>query len=273
MDAAALLQWRQAHHILQQLNAGVAQAASLQAGVVWQHYSEQSTFWFYHLARDRREQTVIAQLGTAGQPGHVTLDTYASTQQAGKALEGYFSASSPEGLFAPPDTSPQAQQQLLMALDLHLTPQQRQQGEGTAGDGSITLQGLPRGKSPGFDGLPYQFYQRFWDQLGPELTAVLSEAFQPGAASLPADMTEGRVTLLYKGKGADRAQPASYRPITLLNTDYKLAARVIASRLFSFFFFFFCGRKLTCARMPIISATRKTDKANHRRVSGPQHIL
>ena len=237
-DAGAVLQWRQAHHTLQQLNAGVAQAAALQAGVVWQHYGEQSTFWFYHLARERREQTVIAQLGTAGQPGHITLDTYASTQQAGQALEGYFSASSPEGLFAPPDTSPQAQQQLLMALDLHLTPQQRQQGEGTAGDGSIsleeltqTLQGLPRGKSPGFDGLPYEFYQHFWDQLGPELTAVLNEAFQPGAASLPADMTEGRVTLLYKGTGADRAQPASYRPITLLNTDYKLAARVIASRL------------------------------------------
>ena len=60
---------------------------------------------------------------------------------------------------------------------------------------------------------------------GPELTAVLGEAFQPGGpASLPADMTEGRVTLLHEGKGADRAQPASYRPITLLNTDYKLAA-------------------------------------------------
>ena len=345
-------------------------------------------------ARERREQTVIAQLGTAGQPGHITLDTYASTQQAGQALEGYFSASSAEGLFAPPDTSPQAQQQLLMALDLHLTPQQRQQGEGTAGDGSIsleeltqTLQGMPRGKSPGFDGLPYEFYQRCWDQLGPELTAVLSEALQPGAASLPADMTEGRVTLLYKGKGADRAQPASYRPITLLNTDYKLAARVIASRLgpllnhvvdstqtgflpqrwigdnilahletidfhqhsqqpgvllfldfekafdrldrpwmercmaavgfgagaqrwvsllhagttarvafngwhtarfpvqsgvfqgsplsplLFFFSLFFCGRKLTCPSMPILSATRKTDKANHRRVAGPQHIL
>ena len=43
-------------------------------------------------------------------------------------------------------------------------------------------------------------------------------------------MTEGRVTLLYKGKGLDRALPASYRPITLLNTDYKLAARVLADR-------------------------------------------
>ena len=83
------------------------------------------------------------------------------------------------------------------------------------------LQALPRGKSPGFDGLPYKFYKRFWDQLGPELTAVLNEAFQPGGlASLSADMTEGRVTLLYKGKRADRRQPASYRrPITLLNTD------------------------------------------------------
>ena len=89
-----------------------------------------------------------------------------------------------------------------------------------------------------YDGLrivetEHQLYDVWRDRHpdGPELTAVLSEAFQPGAASLSADMTEGRVTLLYKGKGADRAQPASYRPITLLNTDYKLAARVIASRL------------------------------------------
>ena len=61
-DAAALLQWRQAHHTLQELNAGASQAAALQAGVVWQHYGEQSTFWFYHLARERREQTVIHSL-------------------------------------------------------------------------------------------------------------------------------------------------------------------------------------------------------------------
>ena len=33
------------------------------------------------------------------------------------------------------------------------------------------------------------------------------------------------------------------------------------------------GKKLTCPSMPIISAVRKIDKANHRRVSGPQHIL
>ncbi|CAL5222084.1 g4391 [Coccomyxa viridis] len=158
---------------------------------------------------------------------------------AAQALETYYSASSPEGLFAPPQTSLDAQDALLAAVNRHLTPAQQQQGEGAAGDGSISLEVLsqalgflPRGKAPGFDGLPYEFYQRFWEQLGPELTAVLQDAFQPdGPGQLPPDMTEGRITLLYKGKGLDRALPASYRPITLLNTDYKLAARVLADRL------------------------------------------
>ena len=47
----------------------------------------------------------------------------------------------------------------------------------------------------------------------------------------------------------------------------------LLSVFFFFFFFFFVEEKLTCPSMPIISAIRKTDKANHWRVSGPQHIL
>ncbi|BDA42525.1 probable LINE-1 retrotransposable element ORF2 protein at C-terminar half [Coccomyxa sp. Obi] len=60
----------------------------------------------------------------------------------------------------------------------------------------------------------------------------LKDAFtSPASPALPPSMLQGRIILLYKGKGADRASPASYRPITLLNTDYKLAARTVASRL------------------------------------------
>ena len=137
---------------MQEVNAAASQAAALHAGVVRQHYCEQSIFCFHQLARERRRQRVIPQLSAAWQPGHITLDSYASVQQAAQSLEAYFTASSPEALFAPPETSPNARHALLAAVDLHLTPQQRQQGEG-------------------------EFYQRYWDERGTELTTMLSEAF------------------------------------------------------------------------------------------------
>ncbi len=42
-------------------------------------------------------------------------------------------------------------------------------------------------------------------------------------------MTQGVITLLYKGKGS-KALLDSYRPITLLNSDYKLLAKSVATR-------------------------------------------
>ena len=157
-DAASLLAWKQAHQLLQQPNAAASQAAAVQAAVVWQHYGEQSTFWFYHLARERQAQTTITQLRTTAEHS-ITLDTLQSTQQAAQALQTYYSAGTPEGLFAPPQTSLVAQDRLLAALDLHLSPSQQQQGEGAAGDCSISLEdltkalgSLPRSKAPGFNG-------------------------------------------------------------------------------------------------------------------------
>jgi hypothetical protein len=93
----------QAHQLLQGLNAAAANFAAVQAGVVWQHYGEQSTFWFYHLARERQAQTTITRIHTSTEPRQtVTLDSFQSTQQAAQALQAYYSASAPEGLFAPP---------------------------------------------------------------------------------------------------------------------------------------------------------------------------
>ena len=42
---------------------------------------------------------------------------------------------------------------------------------------SAVCQRLPRGKAPGDDGLPYEFYAAFWDRLAPRLLAVLNAAF------------------------------------------------------------------------------------------------
>jgi len=87
-----------------------------------------------------------------------------------------------------------------------------------------------RGKKPGSDGMPYEFFSQFWEVLGPELLAVLQDAFQAQhGLCLPTSMTQGVITLLYKGKGS-KALLDSYRPITLLNSDYKRLAKALATR-------------------------------------------
>ena len=73
-------------------------------------------------------------------------------------------------------------------------------------------------KSPGPDNLPAEFYKEFTYLILTELTEVFNEAIDQGA--LPGRMLEGEISLLYKKK--DPRDIRNYRPITLLNADYKL---------------------------------------------------
>jgi len=63
--------------------------------------------------------------------------------------------------------------------------------------------------------------------LGSDLVSVLNSCLDSGCLSL--SQRRGIISLSFK-KG-DRLDPRNWRPITLLNVDYKLAARVIAGRL------------------------------------------
>ena len=92
------------------------------------------------------------------------------------------------------------------------------------------LSTLPHGKRPGSDGLPYEFYTAFWEVLAAPLLDVWVEAFAGGSdACLSSSMRKGLIALLYKGAGL-RDSVANYRPITLLNADYKIIAKALAMR-------------------------------------------
>ena len=160
--------------------------------------------------------------------------TVAGRQQANSIIANFFSADSTVGMFRQAATDSAAQQTLLSSINRQLPSEAQQACEGAAE--GITLEELhlalkqsARGKKPGSDGLPYELYSQFWDLLGPELLAVLQASFQGQHAALPASMTQGVITSLYKGKGS-RALLDSNRPITLLNSDYKLLAKALASR-------------------------------------------
>ena len=83
-------------------------------------------------------------------------------------------------------------------------------------------------KSPGIDGLTVEMYKMFWN----ELAAFYLEAIQYGIENkkLHVSALRGLIMLLPK-KGKDSLLLKNWRPLTMLNIDYKIYAKVLASRI------------------------------------------
>jgi hypothetical protein len=77
------------------------------------------------------------------------------------------------------------------------------------------------------DGITNGFYSQFPDICIPFFSRLFS--IIGSAHSFPPTFSAGVITSIYKR--GPLALPSSYRPITLLNTDYRLLARIIAARL------------------------------------------
>jgi exonuclease III len=89
------------------------------------------------------------------------------------------------------------------------------------------LKRCPSGRSPGLDGIPVELYRRGSRALAPLLARVYSAMGETG--QVPCTLLDGLITSLHKS--GSRTDPANYRPITLLNTDYRVLAKVLVNRL------------------------------------------
>lgn len=87
---------------------------------------------------------------------------------------------------------------------------------------------MQSGKSPGPDGFPVEFFKRFSSELSPWLLSVFEESFDNG--SLPFSMRQALISLILK-PNKDPLDCGSYRPISLLNVDVKILAKILAIRL------------------------------------------
>ena len=83
-------------------------------------------------------------------------------------------------------------------------------------------------KTPGLDGIPPEFYRTFWSKLGESLLVLFEESIQKKELNHTA--RRGCITLIPK-KSRDSLLLRNWRPITLLNSDYKILAKVIANRI------------------------------------------
>lgn len=100
-------------------------------------------------------------------------------------------------------------------------------------DGDIQIQeitdalcNMSKNKSPGSDGLTVEFYIELWDIFSTLFSKLFKCIERDGIMSRT--MRYGHITLLYK-KG-DRKRLKNWRPISLLNVDYKILSRVMSNR-------------------------------------------
>ena len=83
-------------------------------------------------------------------------------------------------------------------------------------------------KSPGPDGIPIEFYKLYWPVVGTDLLEVFRKGLDD--SRLAHSQYIAVIKLLYK-KGPREEIKKNWRPISLLNTDYKLLSKVLAERI------------------------------------------
>uniref|UniRef100_A0A670HXY3 Reverse transcriptase domain-containing protein n=1 Tax=Podarcis muralis TaxID=64176 RepID=A0A670HXY3_PODMU len=91
----------------------------------------------------------------------------------------------------------------------------------------VAIQNMQLGKSPGPDGLTSKYYRTLKDYLTQPLMEICNQIMGGGRA--PETWKEAFITLIPKVE-TEKTQLKNYRPISLLNVDYKIFADILANR-------------------------------------------
>ena len=91
---------------------------------------------------------------------------------------------------------------------------------------SGNLKNMESNKTPATDGIPVEFYKVFWNDIKPFFLASINASHAKGLLSI--SQRRGLLTLIPK-KDKALCYIKNWRPISLLNCDYKIAAKSIAN--------------------------------------------
>ena len=185
----------------------------------WLEEGEKPSRFFFKLERERIQRNSISSVLNSDD-----VEVFSHTEIEHEIVQFY------SHLFSPETIDPLCKQTCFASIENHLDFTQQQSCEGflSRQELSDAVKTLNLGKSPGSDGFSVEFYLFFWDILGPLLLRVANQCFRDGNLC---DSMKGSVTrLIYKKRG-DIKNLKNWRPISLLNVDYKIISKVLTLRL------------------------------------------
>ena len=192
-----------------------AEGAILRAKAKWSIEGEQCSKYFLNLEKRNAKNKVMNVISDNGKLIH---ENYEILNHQAKFFQQLYSNNenvTPDlGHLHGPKISHEQKQN----LETDITLQELQE----------VVKSMKHGKSPGMDGLPVEFYIVFWSRVKDLLFMVYKKAINSGCLHYSA--RQGMITLIPK-KERDVLFIKNWRPITLLNVDYKVLSKVFASRI------------------------------------------
>lgn len=93
---------------------------------------------------------------------------------------------------------------------------------------TASLKSMQNSKAPGPNSFSADFLKKFSDQLVPLLLDMFNDSLEHGCLLLT--LTQASISLIPK-RNKDPEECGNWRPVSLLNSDVKLLAKIFASRL------------------------------------------
>ena len=194
------------------------EGAKVRSRAEWIDKGEKPTSFFFRLERNRAQKHLIASiLYMEGNEVH-------TQKEIEKAHVDFYTE-----LYSVSEIDEDAKTSLLDGISRVLPPVDSDCCEGEIAMHEVTkaVKDLRPEKVPGPDGLTVEFYNCFRDLLGPKLVKVANKCFKD--EELTETMKCSVTRVLFK-KG-DRKNLKNWRPISLLNVDYKIVSKVLSFRL------------------------------------------
>ena len=195
---------------LQAFNLMQNETAKIRSRAQWLEEGEKPSKYFFTLEATRAEKNAVKSV-------YNSHGDEVSTQREIEHVHHEFYRK----LYSSEATDPQIQQEFLAKIDISLTDTETTLCDRILSieEISYAMRGLSSGKTPGSDGLPLEFYTKFWDQLGSILLQLYHFSLDRGSLSL--SRQESVTRLIFKKD--DPKNLKNWRPISLLNVDYKSA--------------------------------------------------
>ena len=195
--------------------------AILRAKCRWHNEGEKNTKYFLNLEKRHFKNGVISQLKT-GENEFVTSDKEILHQ-----CENFY-----RDLYKSRISEQQSEPSIFNFFEdtKNLNAGEKESCEGllTESECLQALKSMEPEKTPGSDGIPAEFYKIFWNDISEHLVTSINHAYQKEQFSVT--QRRGIIKLIPK-KDAEPFLIKNWRPISLLNCDYKIAAKALANRV------------------------------------------